>query len=291
MLIKCNICNSTKFKLVYYLNNYRLFKCNKCDLNFVHPQPSTNKKIDLNYLRYGSTENENAYLAKKDELIKRTQNNIKLLSKYKKSGRLLDIGCSYGYILKTFQNYGYKTEGIEISKRSYQYAKKYCKVNVKYGNFNKFHYDEQSFDIVSLFDTLEHFSNPKKVIKKIHRILTINGIVIIQTPNFNSFISKIATTNWFWLLIPQHLYLFSIRSLYFLLENNGFNIIKITTWDDYEELDRNILYLMKLKDKGITSPIYYCLFHFINLFLLLGYIWNKFWLGGEITIYARKIKK
>lgn len=291
MLIKCNICNSTNYKLVYHLNKYCLFKCIRCDTNFVYPQPSINKKIDLNYLRYGSMENKKAYFAKKNELIIRTKRNIKLLSLYKESGRLLDIGCSYGFILKTFQDYGYKTEGIEISKRSYQYAKKYCKVNVKYGDFNKFHYNKHSFDIVSLFDTYEHFPNPKKVINKIHRILSINGILIIQTPNFNSLISKISNKNWFWLLIPQHLFLFSIKSLKYLLENNGFKIIRIFSWDDYDEVMKNILYIMKLKDKGITSPIYYCLSNFVKLFLWLGYIWNIFGLGGEIIIYARKITK
>lgn len=141
-----------------------------------------------------------------------------------------------------------------------------------------------------MYDVIEHFENPIKIINKTNSLLNKNGIVIIQTPNIDSLIYKLTRSKWFWLLLPQHLNFFSVGCLVKLLEKSKYKILFKATWDDIEEFTNNILYILKLKDKGITMPIYYILKYVIySIVLILNRLWNKHYLGGEILLYAQKV--
>lgn len=285
---KCDICQDKRIYYLFSKDKYEYFICNNCKVTFIAPKPNYPHVYINNLSKYNSLKTEKAYFLKKDVLTTRAINSVTILSQYKTTGHLLDIGCSYGFYLKIFKEFGYITEGIDISKKAVNYALKKYNLRVYKKDFRTFRFSKKRYDIITLFDILEHLPNPRKTLSKINKLLKKNGIIIIQTPNIRSIIAKITGVNWFWLVTPQHIFLYSIKSLIILLESEKFKILHISTWDDYDEFIKNILWLFKLKDKGITKYFYFIVYYLFKLFYPLSIIWNKLFLGGEILIYAQK---
>lgn len=290
MINKCKLCFSQHTKIIRKYNNYYLIRCNRCNVVFIYPHPRKIKITQNNLSLYESEQSEEAYFDKKEELIKRAEKYVKTLKKYKKNGKLFDIGCSYGFYSKVFKDHRYNVTGIDISEKAIKYAKKYFKLNLITGNFEKYKSRNNYYDVITMFDIIEHFQNPQQIIRKVHQLLKDKGIVIIQTPNIDSLIEKLCRTKWFWLLVPQHLFLFNKPSLSRILTENGFKILNTSSWDDSTEFIKNILFVIGLKDKGKTKFVYYFLYILMKPLSFLSYFWSIFGYGGEITIYAQKIK-
>lgn len=284
----CNICSKETFQVIYKINQYTLYRCVECQVVFIKPQPNKQLLNENNKYKYNTVENEKVYLSLQNLFESRAKKCIKEIKQYKNGGKLLDVGSSYGFYLKTFKFAGYKVTGIELSNRAVLYSRNILKLNTIKDNFEKHIFKYIKFDVITLFDVIEHFSDPQKSITKIKKILKKDGIIVIQTPNYDSLISKITSSRWYWLLVPQHLFLYSIKTLKFFLKNNGFKILHITTWDDHYEFVSNILSIFGINYWGKTSILHRFLVKIKYALIPISYLWNIFFLGGEIIVYAQK---
>lgn len=141
-------------------------------------------------------------------------------------GKVLDIGCGTGDRLHVFREMGFETYGVEPSD-SANYAKEHMKLNVFKGDLFSVHFQDNFFDIITLYHVLEHTHNPTKVCQEIYRILKKGGHLVIQVPNKDCLQFKIFKERWAAFDVPRHLYYFSIPTLSALLKKIGFKIIKI----------------------------------------------------------------
>lgn len=284
----CLICHSKSQKVVHKWDKFDQYQCLFCKTNCICPQPKENL-IEFNNLEmYDSEFSKQVYFNIQNILTQRAELCVSNLLKYKMSGKILDIGCSYGFYLNVFKNNGFSPLGIDISRSAIKYLKKSLKLNGIVGQFDNHYFSKKSFDIITMIDSIEHFSNPRKILLKSKEILKKEGIIVIQTPNIESFISKLTGKKWFWLLPSQHLYLFSVKSLKMLLEQTGFKILEVSTWDDYHEFMSNLLFLIGIKYSGKTAILHRLLVKIKYFLTPFSYIWNIFLQGGEILIYAQK---
>jgi len=290
MINKCIICGSTEVIKLRKFQQFFQKQCKNCDLAFLSPLPSDAVIRSFNTKKYNSIESQFASVQVGEKLYKRAISCLDFLTiqGLKQNLKVLDIGTGYGFYLKAFKDRGYIPLGIEVLKAPARFARKSFKLNILEGDYSKHKFKDTTFDLITLFDVFEHFRNPIKIVNKIKLELKKKGLVIIQTPNINSLIYKITGKKWFWLLIPQHLFLYSIQSLKYLLEKNGFEIFKIQSWDAFEEFAYNILWVLGVKNKGKTQIIHLFLYMIIWLFYPLSLLWCNFGFGGELTIYARK---
>jgi len=101
-----------------------------------------------------------------------------------KSGNVLDIGSGYGYFRKALDDLNFKHDGIEISKFAVDATKQMYGFDTNIGivsdYLNKF---QNKFDIVSLFDVIEHISDTQKFLQDIYSLIKPGGFIIIKTPN------------------------------------------------------------------------------------------------------------
>lgn len=166
-----------------------------------------------------------------------------------KNSKVLDIGCAYGYFLKCCDEIGCETYGVDISKYAIDQAKKETDAKLHVYNINNGLqiFQNDFFDVVILFDVIEHLESPYRILKEIFRILKIDGRVFIITPNLNA-IGKLVTKNWHGYRDVSHLYLFSPDSLKFLVERAGFKIDKIET--PFRPLPKMIQKLINSTGKG-----------------------------------------
>lgn len=148
---------------------------------------------------------------------------VKLISKFVKGGRMLEIGSATGVMLKLFARNGWDALGIEPSGSSHEAKKKGLRVlNIK---FEDSKLPKDYFDLAVLNHTLEHMDNPKEVLKKINTLLKEGGTLFIDVPNFGSLSSKLLGNKWPYLLPEEHKSQFTKKNLTKLLEENGFDIL------------------------------------------------------------------
>lgn len=151
---------------------------------------------------------------------------IRLLKKFKREGKLLDVGCGQGFFLKLAEKY-YRTYGFDISKWAIKQTKKRTKKSIlkvmdidKASNIKK-----EFFDIVICLDLLEHIKNPDIAIKKINSCLKNGGILLVSVPNLNSIGKKWKKNNWFGYRDKTHISLLSEKKWLEMLKKNKFKIV------------------------------------------------------------------
>lgn len=288
MIIKCKICKSTDIVKINKVLTFKLLRCLKCQVVFIFPQPRKSSVEKNNLQIYDSECSAKQYFNMQKIFHRRAETSISILKKYIKKGEILDVGCNYGFYLQSFKKEGYNTCGIDISKNVAEYNKTKMGIKTIVGKFDTYNFKDKNFDIITMFDVLEHFSDPQEVIDKVKKNLKNNGVIIIQTPNFQSIMSRITGLKWSWLLIPQHQFIFSIKTLKILLKNNGFKVLYISTWDDLHEFINNILLIFGIKSSGKSELIHRILVKIKYVLFPISILWNSYNLGGEILIYAQK---
>jgi 2-polyprenyl-3-methyl-5-hydroxy-6-metoxy-1,4-benzoquinol methylase len=141
-------------------------------------------------------------------------------------GDLLDVGCSHGAFVALSALAGYKSTGLELSPWVVEYAKETFKVPILNGPIEAQGLKTASFDVITLFDVLEHLQDPRRSIQECARILSPGGMLVIQTPCFPSGttyeqLQKTEDPFLKMMLPDEHLFLFSEQSVSRLLGEVG----------------------------------------------------------------------
>src|SRR3989344_9125867 len=94
------------------------------------------------------------------------------IKKHAKPGSgVFDFGCGSGYLVGELQKMGYNAYGIDFEKEAVDYGINFGIKNLTLGSGNRIEYPEESFDLITAFDVLEHIENEKPIIKELIRIL------------------------------------------------------------------------------------------------------------------------
>jgi len=228
---KCPICGG---EARFYFEKFQrqIFSCQNCGLKFVWPIPSK-KEIELFYRQYWekkSFRGEKAlgylsYLAEKESFLDYFQ---KVFGQVNLApGQVLDIGCGPGFFLKIAQEKGWQVWGLDLSAEAVAQARKILKTRRIYQQtLEKSNFLPNFFDLVTIFQTIEHEQSPLELLKKVRRILKPKGILLLTTPNASGWQAKIMDRRWFSYRHPDHLWFFSQKSLEILLKKAGFVKIK-----------------------------------------------------------------
>jgi len=107
---------------------------------------------------------------------------LKLIQQFRRSGRLLDVGCAYGLLVNEASKH-FESYGIDISRFAVKKSKKYCKGNISRASAVNLPFKDESFDAITLVDTLEHVSDYNNCLKDVVRALKKGGILLLQLPN------------------------------------------------------------------------------------------------------------
>lgn len=206
-----------------------LRSCGKCGITQTYPIPSAD---DISQV-YG----ENYYTstgAKFNPVIEAWSRHAglsrarKLLARSKAKGSVLnvmDFGCGRGVLLEGFRAEGHRVLGIERSDSGFD-----CLPDVSSESLQKLITSGKQFDIIVLWHVLEHLDEPEKTISELRRLLTDDGKLYVEVPNFGSIQSRIFRSHWFHLDIPRHLTHFTSTSLEKLMDRNGLKVTQLKTF-------------------------------------------------------------
>jgi len=209
----------------YHLTNetFNLVQCSDCGLIYINPIPT--KEDMSNYYPdgyYSLTFNrfENMYCSIVD-IVK-----IKKIRKYKKKGKILDVGCGSGDFLVNIKKRGWVVYGVDTSREACKLANEKLKQNIFNSELEECHFPDAYFDVITLWHVLEHVYNPNQLLTEVNKILKKDGILLIEVPNIENPVFKLTKEHYFALDIPRHLYHYTPKTLEQMLNKNGFVISK-----------------------------------------------------------------
>ena len=229
---KCEICGCNNLKNEFSKLGFSHMKCLNCEFIFVNPKP-TAKLLKFYY--------ENSISSKffQEKIIEPTReyrlNKIVkpraewLNSFFDNPGNYLDIGCSTGMLLESMKKLKWNCQGSEFSQDAIKIAKQHG-LNVSNADLNNTKiFQKNSFDLITLFEVLEHVSDISDLLSNIKNLLKKEGLLIITIPNINGIEYRLMKENHENIIPPAHINYFSKKSFNIIAEKFNFKIEKIST--------------------------------------------------------------
>jgi ubiquinone/menaquinone biosynthesis C-methylase UbiE len=216
----CNLCGSSRKRVLFSKNGIAIAKCEECGLLYVYPSISDDKVRKL----YAKKEWKPPEIYTEDYSSK---NRVAILKMLEPAGKLLDVGCGYGRFLGEASKI-YETSGIDISSAKVKFGRENLHLNIIEGDIYKVSFPQRWFDIVTLIRVIEHLKDVSKALRKINRLMKIGGLLFIKTGNIGGRRARKKGKKWEYFDPPYHLFYFSQRNIKKLLKMYGFKVIKIT---------------------------------------------------------------
>lgn len=237
--VDCGMCSSCDERLLHVKRvqrgaqavSYRVVRCKKCGLVYINPRQQEEaiaeiyRNTDYFSRAHDSVTGYSHYVSDKDLHVLFFDDQLKILEERIQKGRLLDVGCAYGFLLGQAAHRGWQPQGVELSGDAADHARKTYGVPVFNGRLRDAGLAEGGFDAVVMNDVIEHMTDPLAEIREIHRILRPDGLFILHTPNEASPWHWLMGSRWIHLKPEEHLYYFSPRTLSDMLGRAGFDVI------------------------------------------------------------------
>lgn len=198
----------------------RILKCLHCGLVFNETRHDAEKLLDF----YSDVEDP-TYLKNIDSRFKTFRYNFeKIKPRLPASGKLLDIGSYCGVSLKVAHENGFETLGVEPSKWAARYSEEVMQERVFQGTLRDLPAEEGPFDVITMWDVMEHLPHPVEEMKRIHSRLKPGGVFVFSTLFIDNWYPKIMKERWPWYM-DMHLFYFTLDALSQLLTKAGLELV------------------------------------------------------------------
>ncbi len=247
-VVRCRICGSRQVATKFAFREFDVLNCRNCTTSFLDLFPANEELADLyssDYYRarfeyYFNNNITNPEGGRVNENIKAFEDALcKLKEARPDRGRLLDVGCGLGIFLKMAELDGWQPRGFDASPYAVSYGRLKFGLDVVEGiNLRSLNTLPCSFDVATLWDSLEHFPDPINELVEINRLLKIGGLLMLDTPNEGALLRSLAkglytmTGRLFKypaqkLYHRYHLHYFTPKSLEMILRETGFEIVTL----------------------------------------------------------------
>jgi SAM-dependent methyltransferase len=224
----CPICNGGPAVTWIRRGEFSIVRCSRCGFRFLDPQPTPEQLRCL----YGESYFQNSesvgrgysgYIDEAENVRETFRRRLRHLPLPMGRPKLLDIGAAAGFFVEQARRVGWEACGIEPSEWAARYARERLGQPVTTGTIEDQAYEPATFDVVTMWEVIEHLPDPRAVLAEAHRILKPGGQLILSTPDAGSTVARLSGRRWLgWSKVPEHLHFFDRQSLDRLLRDCGF---------------------------------------------------------------------
>lgn len=253
-LVPCNLCGSDDNRELYpstlpeshhpepgsafnctspdYGRHYRIVQCTKCGFIYANPRSNPSEVLDA----YISVEDP-LYIEEQEGRRRTFKKHLEPLHQItgEPGGRkLLDVGAYTGIFVNVARAAGWQAEGIEPSHWGVAQAAK-AGNPVKQGTLASDGFEPESFDVITMWDVIEHFDDPSQELNRAFNLLKPGGVIVVHTIDVGSLTARLMGERWPFLM-EMHIVFFSRATLRAMLERVGFTYIRDHTQGRYLRL-------------------------------------------------------
>jgi SAM-dependent methyltransferase len=225
----CHFCRSGLFRLHSKVpdpvtgEHFDLYRCSNCGLGQTFPKP-----VDIQrYYPDGYYGNRHGFTARR--CLARRLHWLRMISGPANNKTLLDIGCGDGSFLIRAKSAGYRVFGTESRPAQAQAAG--LDVRKRIQDFR----EHAHFDLITLWHSLEHMTDPRETLAQSGRRLTETGVLMIAVPDSGGLQASLLGPHWVHFDVPRHLYHFNLPSLSYGLKDAGLHVFR--KWHQEMEYD------------------------------------------------------
>ena len=270
---KCISCGK-RFKLLGENEGIKILQCKACGLGATEQRGKQRQ--------YAAYHRDQVYIKEKEQFRNIFEKRVKIISEFKKTGKVLEIGSSTGIFLSLLKQQDWEVQGIEPSKPAASAAQK-RKIPTIVATFENADISHNSFDLIIFNHVLEHMENPLEVLQKANAVLKKDGLIFIDAPNFASLTARIWGAHWAYILPKEHRWHFTPQALSLLLEKVGFKMLYCEThsgvWNYGNPAKEIWQSLIKLRKRFFTNIVTF----------LPSFIVTKMGMGSGVTVIAQKV--
>lgn len=202
-----------------YGQHFRVVTCRQCGLTYADPRLTPEKTL----VSYQAVEDP-LYIQEEDGRSLTFTRHIGDLERIKRPpGRLLDVGAYSGVFVDVAKSRGWDSVGLEPSHWAVEQARAKGLSMIE-GTLATSSLPDASFDVVTMWDVIEHMCDPLAEVRIAQRLLRPRGLLVIHTMDIDSVFARIMGKRWPWLM-EMHIYFFSQRTLAKLVKKAGFRVI------------------------------------------------------------------
>ncbi len=205
-----------------YGRHHTIVQCQQCGLVYTDPRPDGQDIVET----YQAVEDP-LYIEEREGRVLTFEHHLKPLERLAgpPNGRsLLDVGCYIGIFVEIAACHGWDAWGVEPSRWAVEQAQARG-LHVVQGMLETADLPEEYFDVVTMWDVIEHLPDPAGSLREIARILKPNGLLVVATPQLDSIDAKLFSRFWIGYELPRHLTMFSRDTLSKMTELAGFGLI------------------------------------------------------------------
>ena len=199
----------------------RIVGCRSCGLVYMNPRPH-HQSVQSNYAAVADTR----YLEEEQGRIETFGESLDHIRRFMPSGTLLDVGCHVGTFLSVAERAGFEVAGVEPSRWAADVARTRISGPVHTGAVEDAPMPEHGYDVVTLWDVIEHLPDPALDVRAILGALRPGGIFAVSTMDVDSLFARVLGRRWPWYM-QMHLVYFSRRTLCEMLRREGFEIADV----------------------------------------------------------------
>jgi 2-polyprenyl-3-methyl-5-hydroxy-6-metoxy-1,4-benzoquinol methylase len=231
--VDCEVC---RHRAEFWISKhgYRHYRCIGCGHVFVSPQPS---QAELDKFYESETYYDKAE-TQRDRLVREAQKRVAKLDQLRKryglSKQLLDVGCASGYFLQQASTNGWNVTGLDRSESLAKQARQRSDAPVFTGLLEQAQLDQGSYSVVTAWEVLEHTIDPHSFFQALARHVAKGGLLVLSTPLANGIPARILGPNFPMLIPPEHLRLFTRKSLNILAAQFGFEEVGYNSFSNLE---------------------------------------------------------
>ncbi|MBN2452699.1 MAG: class I SAM-dependent methyltransferase [Candidatus Omnitrophica bacterium] len=190
---ECPLCRKKEWEILFRLDEFNIVRCRPCGLIFRDVFLTADSSKDLYSERYFTDEQAGYFFnnpREKEELFNARMDTVQAYVPLK--GTLLDIGCAIGTFLNIARGRGWNARGSEISEFAAGYARDKHGLDVVSGEFDKTKFGNEKFDVVTLWDVIDHSEDPVTFLNDAASLLKPGGYLFVLTTMEDSLIYEIS---------------------------------------------------------------------------------------------------
>ncbi len=218
----CPACKKDQAKHRGNKNGFEIFTCLSCGSLFTDRVPDGSEAE--NYDEYYGDSN----LSVPAFIQGRLEEIIGGFGQFRRNNRILDIGFGAGTMLDVAKDLGWEVHGLEVSLPAVEQARRRG-YEVFHGGLKESEYPDDSFDVITASEILEHLPDPEADLREIARILRPGGLFWGTTPSAKGISFRLTGLDWSIISPPEHIQLFSVQAVHRMFKNAGFSNIVVKT--------------------------------------------------------------